>query len=641
MASLPMWAGEPEALNENPQPECTPFLQEKSKTISQGDPQWWHKQSLSIYDEGDYELWDSLRTVDGCDSVYHLMLHVLPAPLQEGYLPIWICSGDSVQYGDSVWYAEGTYTYPEQEKSRLRGDSVTYVIIRHHEKYYIDKSKTISQGEQQWWRKQSLSIYDEGDYELWDSLRTVDGCDSVYHLTLHVTAPILQETWNTVWVCPNEPYTYKDSTWTLPGEYAYLEQEKSRFRGDSITHIAIYNFSSFAFEEELTILERETQTWHSYLLDTFPVGEYVLWDSLHTIYGCDSIYRLALTVQQRPITRDTLTAFICYGDSVEMVGDWLKSDTTDSVVLPRCNYIQGDSIVYRNVHVWESPIVEYYDTVPEGTSKVWYSSFLGYLPPGDSTLNCNYPFTTIHGCDSVEILHVHVIPTTYIDTSAVLCQGETFTFDNVTYTKSGTYSYRHHHEHDGDTVVTVNVAIYPKYDIELQYTMSYGDSVEWQGQFITRTPGIYVLRDTSSSQYGCDSLTTLKLTVDKATQEIIWNPEQLSVPMMDSLLLEATATSGLPVTFMTLTPEYAIVEDSILIGVKRGLSMVEASQEGNAYYYPATSVRYMFMVTEGQVGWQDIKSSASSVHKVLYRDRLYIVRDGHIYTTEGHLVDIE
>lgn len=345
--------------------------------------------------------------------------------------------------------------------------------------------------------------------------------------------------------------------------------------------------------------------------------------------------------QQPPTTRDTLWATICYGDSVDMAGEWLKTKTADSVVLPGANYLSGDSVIYRNVHVWDTALVVYYDTLPEGTSKVWYSIKLGYLKPGDYTFDCNYPFTTIHGCDSTEVLHVRIMPTTYIDTVVSLCQGETFTFDNVTYTKSGLYSYRHHHVRGGDTVVTVSVTIHPTYNIHLQHTMAYGDSVSWQGGFVTKEPGTYVLRDTAISRYGCDSLTTLALTVDKAQQEIIWNPIQLSVPMKDTLVLEATATSGLPVTFLAMSPDYAFVEDSALIGVKRGLAMVEASQEGNAYYYPALSVRYIFEVIEGEVGWQDILAPSATPHKIMFRNRLYIMRDEQIFTLDGFLTEFK
>lgn len=350
---------------------------------------------------------------------------------------------------------------------------------------------------------------------------------------------------------------------------------------------------------------------------------------------------LCVQAQQPPVTRDTLWATICFGDSVELVGEWIKTNTQDSIILPKSNQFNGDSVIYRNVQVWDTALVVYYDTVPEGTNKVWYSIKLGYLHPGDYTFNCNYPFTTIHGCDSTEVLHVHILPTTYIDTAVTLCQGETFTFDNITYSKQGNYTYRHHHEQQGDTVVTVDITVHPTYNIELKHTMPYGDSVKWQGGFITNVPGVYVLKDTSVSQFGCDSLTTLTLTVDKAQQQIIWNPSPMTVPIKDTVVLDAIATSGLPVTYLAMSPDYAIVVDSALIGVKRGLAMVEASQQGNAYYYSATSVRYMFMVIEGEVGWQDISIPSTAPRKVMLHDRLYIMRDERIYTIDGHVTALE
>lgn len=390
-----------------------------------------------------------------------------------------------------------------------------------------------------------------------------------------------------------------------------------------------------------TIYQGDEQWWHKKPLFIYDEGTYELWDSLLTVDQCDSVYHLHLTVLPHPVTRDTVNATICYGDSVEIAGEWLKTTTHDSVVLPKGNYMKGDSVIYRNVQVWDTALVVYFDTVPEGTSKVWYSVKIGYLSAGDHTFECGYPFKTIHGCDSLEVLKIHIIPTTYIDTAVSMCQGETFTFDNVTYTKEGFYTYKHHHQKAGDTIVTVSIKVNPTYDIKMRHTMAYGDSVAWQGGFITRNPGTYVLCDTSVSLFGCDSLTTLTLTVDKATQEIIWDPTPLMVPMMDSVVLDAVATSGLPVTYFAMSPDYAYIVEDTLIGVQRGMAMVEASQEGNEYYYPATSIRYMFTVVEGRAGLSDLLAPEAPIQKIIHRGHLYIVREGRLYTPDGKLTNIK
>ncbi|MCX2978710.1 WD40/YVTN/BNR-like repeat-containing protein [Candidatus Marimicrobium litorale] len=53
---------------------------------------------------------------------------------------------------------------------------------------------------------------------------------------------------------------------------------------------------------------------------------------------------------------------------------------------------------------------------------------------------------------------------------------------------------------------------------------------------------------------------------------------------------EATATSGLPVTYMSLTPDVCTISDTSITMVKVGVCQIEASQAGNSAYLPAEPV---------------------------------------------------
>ncbi len=53
---------------------------------------------------------------------------------------------------------------------------------------------------------------------------------------------------------------------------------------------------------------------------------------------------------------------------------------------------------------------------------------------------------------------------------------------------------------------------------------------------------------------------------------------------------EATATSGLPVTYKSLTPDVCTISDTSITMVKIGVCQIEASQAGNSAYLPAEPV---------------------------------------------------
>ena len=89
--------------------------------------------------------------------------------------------------------------------------------------------------------------------------------------------------------------------------------------------------------------------------------------------------------------------------------------------------------------------------------------------------------------------------------------------------------------------------------------------------------------------------------IEKLVQEITWNQE-IEVVVGDSLILSATSSSGLPVTYTIKSGnDYATLvtsgEKTFLRGVKAGTVVVEAKQVGNNEYLPA-SVEKEFTISE-------------------------------------------
>ena len=81
-------------------------------------------------------------------------------------------------------------------------------------------------------------------------------------------------------------------------------------------------------------------------------------------------------------------------------------------------------------------------------------------------------------------------------------------------------------------------------------------------------------------------------------QSIVWN-QTLTVSLdSGTLALNATATSGLPVTYTCSDENVATVSGNVLNLVGVGQAVITASQPGNAYYHPAPVVVKILTVTE-------------------------------------------
>jgi hypothetical protein len=100
---------------------------------------------------------------------------------------------------------------------------------------------------------------------------------------------------------------------------------------------------------------------------------------------------------------------------------------------------------------------------------------------------------------------------------------------------------------------------------------------------------------TGNTIYGAATPVVQSFQVTLQTQTITFSPisSQLAGTM---LTLSATATSGLPVTFMSLTPSICTVSGTTASFITGGTCTIEALQTGNTIYGAATPVTQSFTV---------------------------------------------
>ena len=138
--------------------------------------------------------------------------------------------------------------------------------------------------------------------------------------------------------------------------------------------------------------------------------------------------------------------------------------------------------------------------------------------------------TTIHGCDSLSSLHLHLLPTYSLHYYDTICEGHILSFGS-----DSTANWQHHTYHfEGSTFDTTGVFIFqlstfnfscdstralhlkvfPTYDQHFHDTIYDGDTYTFE-QTVYDTTGVFPHR--LEAVYGCDSLRTLHLQRNRRT----------------------------------------------------------------------------------------------------------------------------
>ncbi|MBQ9426975.1 MAG: hypothetical protein IJU36_05020 [Paludibacteraceae bacterium] len=588
------------------------YKKKSNRVIHQGVSYKWRGRQLSGYDEGSYVLWDSLRTVHGCDSLFYCTLTILPPETQYNEVYATICPGDTFYYENRQFTDSGTYELPVPEQSRFRGDSVNRIHLAWYPHYVLDNRRIMYEGQPERWRGRDLSGFPVCDTLLYDSLKTTMGCDSVFRLQLTVQMVPTTFFYDTMLICDSEPFRYcRDTLINSAGDYVF--HLVNALGGDSVVSLHVEDHPSYLIEQYDTIMQGTTYHWRNrtYVLRPY---DHVFMDSLRSIYGCDSVYCLYLHVNAREyLIVEEMS--VCQNSVQTWHGKTLRTDSVGYFpAVERDAYYSGfdaDSVYVLNLTVNASPVIDNYLTWKQGHQKTWYLEHFSTLTPGYYTFTSGRFLHTRQGCDSLEVMHLQVLPTTYGAIEVNLCPDSVYNYNGKTYSQAGVYTViidNHYCGTDslgfdsgvhGDSIITLTVHQRKKYDLHPELHAAYGDTLFWRGVPHRLEVGTFVFRDTTQSVYGCDSLTTLTVFVDRAQQRIAWNPDTLSVHAADSILLRAKASSGLPVSFASSSLFYAYVTDqSWLVGRNLGQVTITAVQNGDRNYYAASPVEYVFEVLE-------------------------------------------
>jgi len=238
----------------------------------------------------------TLKTVEGCDSVVTFTLTVLPVytDVKDGAT---ICDNE---LADFTWEGEH-FTMDELVKTKTlktihECDSVVTFTLTVNKTYRFEEEMEMYVGEKKTWRDNDLSTQPISDKtEMNDAFLTINGCDSIYVLNLTVKA--LPTTYGEVTesVCKGEEFTFIDDTYEA-GEYTITT--KNHLGGDSIITLTVVELETYETKLNYTATYGETYNIGGQEVTAEAAGTYTLTDSLLTINGCDSVIIITVVVEK-------------------------------------------------------------------------------------------------------------------------------------------------------------------------------------------------------------------------------------------------------------------------------------------------------------------------------------------------------
>ncbi len=369
----------------------------------------WRGHTYSNLTPGVYTFSDSLKTKAGCDSIYTLRLTVKAI----GYTSseeMTVCQNEETEWhGKALPTAEaGTVTVYDSLLSVYGTDSVVALNLTVLPSYTVSSEATITMDSSATWREHEYKDLVPGVYTYADSLLARNGCDSVYTLTLTVTA-IGYSFAEEATACQNEETEWHGKA--LPtaeaGTVTVYDSLLSVYGTDSVYTLTLTVLPSWQKTETKYVNEADLE-WHGQIIQGLAqaADPYFYYDSLTAANGCDSVYVLRLFVSDTPVTYGEYEEVICQGEQVLFNGAVYTEAFDDNVRIAEPNMYGGDSIVHLVIIVLPSYTIDEYLNIVEGDQLSWEWQNLGNFPVGQYELYATY--YTDDDCDSTLVLHLTV-----------------------------------------------------------------------------------------------------------------------------------------------------------------------------------------------------------------------------------------
>ncbi|MCR4663753.1 MAG: PKD domain-containing protein [Paludibacteraceae bacterium] len=523
------------------------YLRKEEGSFRRGSSYRWH---WKWYKKGGV-YYDTLQTVNGCDSVFELTLTEVEET-SEMY--------DTICYQPSYEFKGHKFALPDV--AGREGQKYIDYVLEYRDKEAcanflmnlaivpeaggaVEKYDTIQEG--QTYSFYGDELYKEGTY--YKTVSNVYGCEQ--EITFHLAVLSFPINVTEAALCTSDAYTFRGKTYTEPGMYSdtvltdrgieaiyrliltdnrkltteniqttgsyswpangktytesgtYTAKLVSESGCDSIVTLNLGIGEKCKIEKEIerSVCDGESFSWDG---TTCSAGN-TYTKTYTSAGGCDSVVTLTVKALAKPLT--TLNVSICKGDFYKVGTERLSDEGPHTVTLTAQNGC--DSVVTVNIK-YNEPFVNTTDaTITSGGSYNWEGET--YTETGVYKRGF---VAQQNGCDSICVLNLQVVekPTVNRDVKVELCYGETYNFYGETLTATTTQSLTTLRSgEEADTLVTLTMTVLPSYpDLHEYHTMCEGETYEWNGETYTKSEERTLHLKTALD---CDSTVTLHLTV--------------------------------------------------------------------------------------------------------------------------------
>ncbi len=476
------------------------------------------------------------------------------------------------------------------------------------------------------------------------------GCDST--ITLNLTIRYSSDTTISDTIVENQlPYTFNGVSFTDSVTHSTVTIT------NAVECDSIIDYSLFVFRNVVDTLDsalcnsRLPIEWNGVTFDT-TVTQTITMTRTATLLaasGADSLVVMNLTVH--PLYDHHLNTAICdnqtltFGDSIFMGADGNTVHLDSLLSVYGCDSL---STLHLTVHPTFHP--HQYDTICTSGSYTWGTPqrelFTPFYYNGagnaiDTTVTDT--LTSAYGCDSLSTLHLHILPAynihfydTICDSSLVAStwQRNNFTFDDSSFSTAGIHILPYSTE-SCDSIHTLHLTVNPSYDIIIYDSIFDGDRYPFEGRYLDTT-GVYEKLLTTSA--GCDSLRTLHLQCNPRTPSdtvvcrnalpVTWNGITFTNAGTDSVRL--VGRGGID----SLVVMHVIVIDTASTIVTLHTCDSLLWEDSVMYYGSTTSPFRLFTTTQGCDSVVHLNLTMDTTHYFVDRqlvcDSLLWI-DGHWY----------
>ncbi|NNF33244.1 MAG: hypothetical protein HKN68_04000, partial [Saprospiraceae bacterium] len=452
----------------------------------------------------DYEIFYEYSDVNGCVKTIDTIIRVNPT-IETDIIAL-ICDSESYEVGGEIFELEGHYDVTLQTVSGC--DSVVHLDLTVNATEETDVVVSICEGDSY---EVGGEVFDvAGVYDV--VLQTVMGCDSVVHLDLTVNAT--EETDVVASICEGEGYEVGGEVFELEGYYDVTLQ--TVMGCDSIVHLDLTINATEETDVIASICEGEVYEVGGEVFDVEGVYDVVL----QTIFGCDSIIILHLTVYEH--SQVDIWASICDGDMYE-VGDETFSEA-GAYSINLLSSTGCDSIVNLSLSVQQLLVTDIIETVCSGEIYDVGGEVI------EESGEYQFILESSSGCDSIVNLDIMIYPDYDIYTDFQICEGESLLLGGEEFNQPGSYDVTLLTSTGCDSVIVFNLEVNQEYQSSLVEELCPGESVIIENE-IYDEEGIYTIDLQSIS--GCDSTIILDLSFtpqeDEYLEAIICNNDTFNL----------------------------------------------------------------------------------------------------------------